>query len=68
MLICQFVPLSEFKNHYDLVTTELFGPFQIVTTFTDGEYDLLIETINSFKNHLSAGVVSAFIQPSLTFV
>lgn len=22
-----FVPISEFKNHYDLVTTELFGPF-----------------------------------------
>ena len=36
--------------------SELFGPFQIVTEYKHVEN--VIEVINRFKHHLTAGVVS----------
>ena len=43
---------------FKLATTELFGPFQIITTWSDGELPLVLELLNSMENHLTAGVVS----------
>jgi len=54
-----FVPLSEIRNHFDTVTTEVFGPFQILTSFEEPETDSVIDIINSFKNHLTAAIVSS---------
>lgn len=51
-----YVPISEIKNHFELVTTELFGPFQIVTSWSElGEVIPLLERM---ENHLTAAVVS----------
>ena len=49
--------LSDSKA-FALATTELFGPFQIITTWSDGELPLVLELLNSMENHLTAGVVS----------
>jgi 1-pyrroline-5-carboxylate dehydrogenase len=43
---------------FKLATTELFGPFQIVTSFSDGELPLVLELVNRMENHLTAGCVS----------
>ena len=43
---------------FKLATTELFGPFQILTSFADGELPQVLELLNRMENHLTAGVVS----------
>ena len=43
---------------FALATTELFGPFQIITTWSDGELPLVLKLLNTMENHLTAGVVS----------
>jgi 1-pyrroline-5-carboxylate dehydrogenase len=55
-----FVPLKAFstKKYYDLITTELFGPFQIVTEYNDNNVDIVLNILESFNAHLTAGVVS----------
>ena len=53
-----FVPLKSIASHVDLVTTEVFGPFQIVTTWqTKDDLTLLLNICNSMEHHLTAGVV-----------
>ena len=54
------VPLKEILNekYFDLVTSELFGPFQIITTYNDSEIDLVLEALERMEHHLTAGVVS----------
>jgi 1-pyrroline-5-carboxylate dehydrogenase len=53
-----FVPLKSIASHVDLVTTEIFGPFQVVTTWqTDEDLKLLLNICNSMEHHLTAGVV-----------
>jgi len=41
-----------------LLTTELFGPFQIVTEWTNSQQDLVLEILESVPHHLTAAVVS----------
>jgi 1-pyrroline-5-carboxylate dehydrogenase len=55
-----FVPLKEIlrSKYFDLVTTEIFGPFQVVTEFSDKELPLVLEACERMKNHLTAGIVS----------
>lgn len=55
-----YLPIEEIAKteNWDLVTTELFGPFQIVTSYDDAQLDLVIKMIEEFENHLTAGVVS----------
>lgn len=36
----------------------MFGPFQIITSFEDGEIDKVCNIISRFDNHLTAGIVS----------
>jgi 1-pyrroline-5-carboxylate dehydrogenase len=55
-----FVPIKAFstKKHYDLITTEVFGPFQIVTEYNDNNLDVVLNILESFEAHLTAGVAS----------
>jgi 1-pyrroline-5-carboxylate dehydrogenase len=53
-----FVPLQSIASHVDLVTTEVFGPVQVVTTWESGDdLKLLLDICNTMKHHLTAGVV-----------
>ena len=52
------VSLKEFINNFDLCSTELFGPFQIVVPYKDNEIDSVIDCCNNFSHHLTSGVVS----------
>jgi 1-pyrroline-5-carboxylate dehydrogenase len=56
-----FVPLKEMlasEENFDLVTTEIFGPFQIVTEYTGDQLDLVLESIERMHAHLTAAIVS----------
>ena len=50
--------MDQFLKNFDLCTTELFGPFQVIVAYKDNEIDTVINSINSMKHHLTAGVVS----------
>jgi 1-pyrroline-5-carboxylate dehydrogenase len=56
-------PLSTLcDGHFDLLTTELFGPFQIVVSYGDGDIDAVLALFEKMSNHLTAAVVSADVQ------
>ena len=48
----------EIHNHFEDVTREIFGPFQVVTEYKEGEADAVLECLNRNPNHLTAGIVS----------
>ena len=53
-----FVPLNSILPNIDLVTTEVFGPFQVITTWeSEDDLKLLLNICNSMTHHLTAGVV-----------
>lgn len=57
------VPISEFDGeHFGLLTTELFGPFQIVVTYGDDDVDTVLGILERMSHHLTAAVVSADVQ------
>ena len=54
------VPLDALAGgHFELLTTELFGPFQVVVTYGDGDLDVVLEILERISHHLTAAVVSA---------
>jgi len=55
-----FVPLKEIvkDENFDIVTKELFGPFQIITSYNDEELDTVLEILERMEHHLTAAVVS----------
>jgi len=55
-----FVPLKAFSNkkYFDTITTELFGPFQIVTEYNDKDIDGVLNALDNLDQLLTAGVVS----------
>ena len=54
------VPLSALAgDQFELVTTELFGPFQVVVEYGDGEIDTVLDILERISHHLTAAVVSA---------
>nr|ANM86837.1 delta-1-pyrroline-5-carboxylate dehydrogenase [Stygiella incarcerata] len=55
-----FVPLKEMMKpeNFGLCTTEIFGPFQVVTEYKDDELDLVLEACERMHQHLTAAVVS----------
>jgi len=59
-----FVPIKEImkSENFDLVCTEIFGPFQIVTSYTNDEFPLVLEACVKMSHHLTAAVVSNDIQ------
>merc|ERR1712060_256130 len=56
-----FVPLEAMladEKVFKLATTELFGPFQVITSFKEGQLPMVLDLVNRMENHLTAGVVS----------
>ncbi|XP_072967298.1 probable aldehyde dehydrogenase isoform X1 [Typha angustifolia] len=55
-----FVPLVEIldSNNFELVTREIFGPFQIVTEYKHDQLDLVLDACERMHAHLTAAVVS----------
>eukprot|EP01016_Furgasonia_blochmanni_P044279 TRINITY_DN613_c0_g1_i13.p1 TRINITY_DN613_c0_g1~~TRINITY_DN613_c0_g1_i13.p1 ORF type:complete len:524 (+),score=89.22 TRINITY_DN613_c0_g1_i13:319-1890(+) len=55
-----FVPIEEIikKENFETVTTEVFAPFQVATSFTDAQLDTVIQIIEDLEHHLTAACVS----------
>ncbi len=54
------IPLQALAgDQFDLATTELFGPFQVVVEYGDNEVDTVLEVLERMSHHLTAAVVSA---------
>jgi 1-pyrroline-5-carboxylate dehydrogenase len=54
------VPLQALESeHFERVTTELFGPFQVVVTYGDDDIDRVLSVLERISQHLTAAVVSA---------
>ncbi|KAL3819381.1 hypothetical protein ACJIZ3_005286 [Penstemon smallii] len=55
-----FVPLEEIlkDDNYELVTKEIFGPFQIVTEYKHDQLPLVLSALEKMHAHLTAAVVS----------
>jgi 1-pyrroline-5-carboxylate dehydrogenase len=56
-----YIPLETILSSDEalkIATTELFGPFQVITSFKDTELPRVLELVNRVDNHLTAGVVS----------
>lgn len=54
------VPFSALcGEHFGLLTTELFGPFQIVSAYGDDDLPALLGLLERMSHHLTAAVVSA---------
>ena len=67
-----FVPLARMRSrrYYDLCTTEVFGPLQVVSEFGSGPnaVDGVVDVLERMQAHLTAAVVSndpAFTQAVL---
>lgn len=57
------VPLAALcEGHFDLVTTELFGPFQVVVPFGDDDVPAVLGLLEKMSHHLTAAVVSADVE------
>lgn len=54
------VPLKHFRGEkkFKLITTELFGPFQIVVEYKDSDQEQLLGILERMSHHLTAAVVS----------
>ncbi len=55
------VPLKEMlksEENFNLATTEIFGPFQVVTTWNDSELRQVLEACERMSHHLTAAIVS----------
>lgn len=55
-----FVPLEEMlkDDNFELVTREIFGPFQIITEYKASQLPLVLNTLERMHAHLTAAVVS----------
>ena len=56
-----FVPLEHFftdQKTLELLTTEIFGPFQLLVEFGDNEVDKLLQLLDKINLHLTAGSIS----------
>ena len=57
-----FVPLKTImasEENFKLVTTEIFGPFQVLTSYGDDDLPLVLEACEKMNAHLTAAVVSS---------
>jgi len=55
-----FVPLDALQDpkHCDLVMTEVFGPFQVVTQWSDNQLQKVLDSLEAMHHHLTAAIVS----------
>jgi len=53
------VPLSALAGeHFELITTELFGPFQVIVEYGNDDLDTVLDVLERISHHLTAAVVS----------
>lgn len=65
-----YIPLAAASDikHYDVVTTEIFGPIQVVVEYSDCELDQVLDFCERMDANLTAGIVSnnqVFVQKVL---
>jgi 1-pyrroline-5-carboxylate dehydrogenase len=55
-----YVPLNEIlkEGNFDVVCKEIFGPFQVVTSYGSSEISSVLECCERMSHHLTAAVVS----------
>ncbi|XP_058074885.1 delta-1-pyrroline-5-carboxylate dehydrogenase 12A1, mitochondrial isoform X2 [Magnolia sinica] len=55
-----FIPLDEMlkDNNFNLVTKEIFGPFQIVTEYKQDQLEMVLDACERMHAHLTSAVVS----------
>ncbi|XP_073269128.1 delta-1-pyrroline-5-carboxylate dehydrogenase 12A1, mitochondrial-like isoform X1 [Primulina huaijiensis] len=55
-----FIPLTEIlkDDNYELVTKEIFGPFQILTEYKQDQLPLVLNILERMHAHLTAAIVS----------
>lgn len=55
-----FVPLEEMlkPENFKSCATEIFAPFQVITTYSDSTLDGVLEALERMSHHLTAAVVS----------
>lgn len=55
-----YVPLKQMlkDEYFDTCTTELFAPFQVITTYGDNEVESIIDACERMSHHLTAALVS----------
>lgn len=55
-----FVPLAELlkPENFKACTTEIFGPFQVITSYTDETLPGVLEACERMSHHLTAAIVS----------
>lgn len=54
------VPLDALcGDRFELVTTELFGPFQVIVQYGDADLPRVLDVLERMSQHLTAAVVSA---------
>lgn len=55
-----YVPLEEIlkDGNFELVTTEIFGPFQVITDYKANQLPKVLEALGRMHAHLTAAVVS----------
>ncbi|KAF5734155.1 aldehyde dehydrogenase isoform X3 [Tripterygium wilfordii] len=55
-----YVPLEEIlkDKNFELVTKEIFGPFQIITDYKNDQLPIVLEALERMHAHLTAAVVS----------
>ncbi|OAY77750.1 Delta-1-pyrroline-5-carboxylate dehydrogenase 12A1, mitochondrial [Ananas comosus] len=68
-----FVPLGEMlkTDNFELVTREIFGPFQIITEYRHDQLELVLDACERMHAHLTAAVVSndpLFLQARFTLI
>ena len=57
------VPLATLcDGQFDIVTTELFGPFQVIVRYGDDDLDTVLGLLERMSHHLTAAVVSADVE------
>ncbi|KAJ1448653.1 Aldehyde/histidinol dehydrogenase [Pelagophyceae sp. CCMP2097] len=54
------VPLDQLTSeaHFEACTKEIFGPFQVLTTYTGAQLPVVLEALERLEAHLTAAVVS----------
>ncbi|MCX6736443.1 MAG: aldehyde dehydrogenase family protein [Candidatus Parcubacteria bacterium] len=55
-----YVPLKQIllPRYWNTATTEVFGPFQLVTSYENRDTEYVLEACDRMENHLTAAVVS----------
>jgi len=55
-----YVPIEQIlsSEYWDLASTEVFGPVQVITVYEKKELPLVLEACERMENHLTAAVVS----------